>query len=96
MHVQEKTRAVGSFTESNHRSFDDATDGERGRGLLSADFAAHRENNTLALRAVKKQRKQSLATYLSTLSLSDGSVEEAESLFYDLGSVECDIGLQHG
>lgn len=40
-----ETRSVSWFTHAGLRSFDDATDGERRRRLLSADFAANREKN---------------------------------------------------
>lgn len=69
-----------SSADSRIRSFNDATDGERRRRLLSANFAADREKQRagcLSHYGVVTW-KQSLATYLSILSLSDGSVEEAE------------------
>lgn len=70
------------FTHAGLRSFDDATDGERRRRLLSADFAANREKNhtgSLSHDTVLMWGGWggNLTTYLSTLSLSDGSVEEA-------------------
>lgn len=69
-----------SSADSRIRSFNDATDGERRRRLLSTNFAADREKQRAGCLSHDGvvTWKQSLATYLSTLSLSDGSVEEAE------------------
>lgn len=40
-----KDEGRGSSTDTGLRSFNDATDGERRRRLLSADFAADREKH---------------------------------------------------